>query len=98
MITEFLADALYWKYYKEGSSIRTKQNENGSWEISEWNISDGTPQPDEKEILKTLSDYKIYMNSQKNSELNKYSALKLKLNLTDDDIKTLAELINANKS
>jgi len=89
MIREFIADALYWKYYKEGSSIRTRQLEDGSWEIFEWRITDNTPQPSEAEILKCLEDYKLHLTQSKQSKKLKRESVLAKLKITEEDLADL---------
>ena len=93
MINEPISEALFWKYFKKGSSISTKQNEDGSFVITAWKISDGTPQPDETTILSVLSEYKSFLVSEKSLRRTRKKSLVQKLNMSKQDIRALAEVI-----
>ena len=60
MGTEFSAHALMWwlkgqdKF--DGANVRTRQLEDGTWEVFEWNAN-GVPQPSEAEINTIIANY-----------------------------------------
>lgn len=67
MIKINFADAITWKWHKVGDRIEIKNHPDGSFTISEWNLKDGTPIPNEVEILQAIDEF----NSHKISERQK---------------------------
>lgn len=93
MINEPIAHALYWKYYKSGASIRTRQNEDGSFSIFEWSHPDGTPEPKESEIKTAISEYKTHLSNEEIAKKDRKQAYMTKIGMSKNDIQSLVDLV-----
>lgn len=93
MIKEPIAQALFWKYWKEGAKINTAQTEDGSFEITNWEHPDDVPEPDEIAIDTALKEYKADQAAKKEARKIRKKAVMSKLGLSKQELTALLELI-----
>src|SRR3990167_5578196 len=83
-----LAEVLEWKY---GSAADTKE-ENGKIIISGWRSD--TPKPNENQIALDTDEYKAFLIQKEKSEKSQEDAIKVKLNLSDEEIEIIKRILN----
>lgn len=92
-----LSEVLEWKY---GPIADTRQVDESDWtspnpkmRISAWRHKT-LSQPSEAQLAQDLEDYKAYLVLKQSDDTAKKADIKSKLKLSDDELKTLKELLN----
>lgn len=91
MIKKPIAEALFFKYYKDGALISTRQNPDGSYEITKWQHPDGIKKPTEAQINTAIAEYKADLQQKQASFRTVKEAIRTKLGLTKEEFKNLAK-------
>ena len=105
MITKHIAPAIDWWLKSQGKSgsYMTGEGEivetsggstvikgDGSYTIKKWNV-DGVTQPNEKEIVKIISDYEADLELWKETKKKRVEKALAKLGLTKEELREILE-------